>query len=78
MTFNEMISPMPDFRTWGAISGDFQFVISLEIPKKEYRASWKHKDHLDKLAVHMECPYSTFTAAEAACADTWKQLRRRS
>lgn len=78
MIFQEMEFPLPDFRTWGARAGDFQFVISLEKKKTEYRASWKHKDHLDKLANHMDHPFSTFTAAEAACADTWRQLRRLS
>jgi len=79
MNFQEVSIPLKDFRAWGAKIGDYQFLITLDkaLTTTEYRASWKHHHHIDAPAVHLDSPFSTFTSAEAACEQVWKQLRQR-
>ncbi len=79
MRFSEVSIPMDDFRAWGAKVGNYQFLITLQkgLAKPEYRASWKHNSHLDAPAVHLDQYFGSFTGAEAACAEVWKQLRQK-
>lgn len=80
MNFKEMgrFDLLPEFRNWGALAGDFQFVITLDESINEYRCSWKHRSHIDQMAIHLDEVFQTFAAAEEACKKTWKQLRMKN
>jgi hypothetical protein len=66
-----------DMRVWGAVADPYQFLISYDEREKEYRASWKHKDHLDAMACHIGEGFSSYISAESACIATSRQLRQR-
>lgn len=77
MKFRELQSPMEGIRAWGAYTQPYQFLITLDRETKEYRCSWKHYEHVDKLANHFDQFYPTWDAAMAACKKVAKELRQK-
>ena len=85
MQFGKLPSPFPGMRLWGAVVGRFHFVISLEDGTKlrpedreewiGYTASYKSYEGRNALPVRIDGRWQTFTEAEQACRDAWRQLR---
>ena len=84
MHFDELPSPVPGMRLWGAKVGKHHFVITHEDGQNcrpgnhaewvGYTASLSIEGHSAE-ATRIEGLWQSFTAAEKACQDAWRQLR---
>lgn len=88
MRFEPIPSPLPGMRMWGATVGQFHFVITHEdgaTLKPEDRAAWvgytasyKSYENRHAPAVRIDGLWQSLTAAEQACRDAWRQLKRKN
>ncbi len=86
MRFEQIPSPLPGMRLWGASMGRYNFVISHEDGKNlrpedraewtGYTASYKPYEGRDHKAVRLDGRWQRFVDAEQACWAAWKQLRQ--
>lgn len=68
MLFRELANPPPEFRIWGALEADIQYVIVLDIEDDTYSASYKlRKWNNKKAAVYIGEGLATFDQAKDAC-----------
>lgn len=88
MRFDQLPSPVPGMRAWGADVGEYHFVISHEDgehlkPQDRaewvgYTASYKSRAGRNASAVRIDGLWQSFTAAEQACRDAWRQLQNKN
>lgn len=86
MRFDPLPSPLPGARLWSAKTGGYIFVIMHEdgtqlVP--EDRAEWTgytatYTNPKIKGPVRIDGLWQSFAAAEQACRDTWRQLRKQN
>lgn len=68
MNFRELKDPPKDFRIWGAVEPDIQYVIVLDLQVGTYSASYKMKEWNNKKpAAFLGSELDTFDRAKDLC-----------